>query len=395
MDKKEICFHVGTHNCAESNLFLRKFYEVMSHSMKVAWNFQSFREGKSIYVGTASFGEMWIEYQERGKIDKVRIRPEAEEYYAIVESALKEARDTCLNSFINYKVVLSVSSEEIRIRPQACGNISVSYDEERCRNLLTFNVKAFGDFDFRYVINQKANYIRHLLCIYTNAIFQVAIVGKSVEDYECADTGWQEYDYNWVDTSDIFVSETELLLSPDFYRILNFVLKDIQYERSLRLILNSAQQLFIANLMKRDAFSSGEYNIPGYVDLINTTLVSSLEPVANLDADEPETCKECGQLKYSIRKKVKDLCQKYLPDHLVKMISNDLYSDRSKFLHEGNPRTNEFYCGRCVPLLDPTSGRDIMQPACSIDLNMFEYVSYVIRKVIGEQQIDDCERKVK
>lgn len=59
--------------------------------------------------------------------------------------------------------------------------------------------------------------------------------------------------------------------------------------------------------MKRDAFSSGEYNIPGYVDLINTTLVSSLEPVANLDADEPETCKECGQLKYSIRKKVKDL----------------------------------------------------------------------------------------
>lgn len=71
-------------------------------------------------MGNASFGEMWIEYQERGKIDKVRIRPEAEEYYAIVESALKEARDTCLNSFINYKVVLSVSSEEIRIRPQAC-----------------------------------------------------------------------------------------------------------------------------------------------------------------------------------------------------------------------------------------------------------------------------------
>ena len=24
-----------------------------------------------------------------------------------------------------------------------------------------------------------------------------------------------------------------------------------------------------------------------------------------------------------------------------------------------------------------------------------EYVSYVIRKVIGEQQLDDCERKVK
>lgn len=109
------------------------------------------------------------------------------------------------------------------------------------------------------------------------------------------------------------------------------------------------------------------------------------------------SCGSCSEFRTPLRgeQQAKDLCQKYLPDHLVKMISNDLYSDRSKFLHEGNPRTNEFYCGRCVPLLDPTSGRDIMQPACSIDLNMFEYVSYVIRKVIGEQQLDDCERKVK
>lgn len=36
MDKKEICFLVSTRDCAESNLFLRKFYEVMSYSMNVA-----------------------------------------------------------------------------------------------------------------------------------------------------------------------------------------------------------------------------------------------------------------------------------------------------------------------------------------------------------------------
>lgn len=54
-------------------------------------------------------------------------------------------------------------------------------------------------------------------------------------------------------------------------------------------------------------------------------------------------------------------------------------------LGEGNAKTNEFYCGRCVPLLDSVNGREIMQPTCSINLNMFEYVSYIIRKVICEQ----------
>ena len=385
MNKKDICFNVATRDCTESNLFLRKFYELMSHHMKVAWSFQSFREEKNIYVGTANFGEMWLEYKERGKINNVIIHPDSEESYKIIVNTLNEAKTTYLNSFVNYKVVLGVKSGEIRIKPQSCDNISFSYDEERCMNLLTFNVKAFGDFDFSYVINQKANYIKHLLCIYTNTVFQVSLVEKSVDEYECEDAQLQEYDDEWVDMSDIFVSETELILSPNFYNILNIVLKDVQYERTLRLILNSAQQLFIANIMKRDTFNSGEYNIPGYVDLINTTLVSALEPIANLDAEQPETCKECGQLKYSIRKKVRDLCQKYLPDHLVKMISNDLYSDRSKFLHEGNAKTNEFYCGRCVPLLDPVNGREIMQPTCSINLNMFEYVSYIIRKVICEQ----------
>ena len=58
MDKKEICFHVGTHNCAESNLFLRKFYEVMSHSMKVAWNFQSSRRKKYLCGNRKLWGDV-------------------------------------------------------------------------------------------------------------------------------------------------------------------------------------------------------------------------------------------------------------------------------------------------------------------------------------------------
>lgn len=384
MNRKDICFNVGTHNCTESNLFLRKFYDLMSRNVKIGWEFIGFRENKKIFIGYSSFGEMWIDYKERGKINNIIISP-SEENYTLVEKVLHEAKNTYLSSLINYKVTFGVKKEDICFMHQAYNNISFSYDDVNKINLLTFNVKAFGSFDFKYVITQKINYVKHLLCTYTNMIFEVSFITASKGDYECSDIENKKYNNEWVDTSDILINNEELILSPDFYTILSHVLVELQYERELRLILNSMQQLYIANIMNRDTIRSAEYIIPGYVDLINTTLISSLEPISNIDADEPETCKACGQLKYSIRKKVKDLCQRYLPDSITKMIANELYADRSKFLHEGNPRTNEFYCGCCVPLLDPVDGKEIMQPGCHVDINMFEYVSYIIRKIIEQK----------
>lgn len=62
MDKKEICFHVGTHNCAESNLFLRKFYEVMSHSMEGRMEFPELSRRKKYLCGKR---KLW------GDVDRV------------------------------------------------------------------------------------------------------------------------------------------------------------------------------------------------------------------------------------------------------------------------------------------------------------------------------------
>ena len=61
--------------------------------------------------------------------------------------------------------------------------------------------------------------------------------------------------------------------------------------------------------------NGAEWNMPGYTDLINTLMISALEPLSNIYGVNPERCNECGNIRYSIRKKVRDLCNMYLPEY--------------------------------------------------------------------------------
>ena len=136
----------------------------------------------------------------------------------------------------------------------------------------------------------------------------------------------------------------------------------------------------ISNFFK----AGSEWNIPGYTDLINTLIISALEPLSNIFGVKSEKCSVCGSLKYSVRKKVRDLCNAYFPEQLAKEIYDKGYHNRSAFLHEGYPVTNEFYCGHCVPLINPVDGRSVLFPGAYIDLNLFEYVTFIFRKTTSD-----------
>ena len=91
-EKADIKFEVCLKDCEESNLFLRKFYDEISKYIKVAWNFQPHRKERVIYVGMATFGEMWIEYVQKGRISKVYIKTDSEESKKQIEEALACAK---------------------------------------------------------------------------------------------------------------------------------------------------------------------------------------------------------------------------------------------------------------------------------------------------------------
>lgn len=387
-ENADIKFDVCLNSSEDSNLFLRKFYEELFNYGKVGWNFQSYREGKVIHIGNTNWGEMWIEYKERGKISRIYFKTSSEESQKHVRVSLKYAKQY-YNEMKSYTITTVFDTNDIMFCDMSRNGIQISSTEKGDRKFtsIVFSVYAFGIYDLEYVKTQKVNYLKHLLCVYTNIIFNCVKVTYNEGIYNICDNEWQEPNQDWIDIEEEFVNieNNTISLGLDFFTIFRKILDTFEYNREMRLLLNASQEIFCSKKMINAVLKNGsDWNMPGYTDLINTLMISALEPLSSIYGVAPERCNECGNLKYSIRKKVRDLCNTYLPDYLAKEIYDRGYGERSAFLHEGNPITNEFYCGHCVPLINPVDGRSILLPVAHLNLNLFDYVTFIFRKITND-----------
>ncbi|MBT9778553.1 hypothetical protein GPL15_18805 [Clostridium sp. MCC353] len=383
---------VSVSSIKESNRFLRKFYNEISKEIKVAWHFQPFRTGNTIYVGMSSFGEMWLDYEIKGLIQNIYISTNNEKTHHIVAAALEEAVK-CHDDLTDYDIRVTFLCQDISFSGMCRKNIIVrpaSMDGKNNVTEVIFSVQAFGRFDLNYVATQKINYLRYLLCVYTNFQFELKNQYSIVKDMEYIENEWANYDPDWVD---YFFDETKNPVTgeliPDFFDLFRIVLDHDSYGKTIRLILNAAQEAYCGKLMLDDILREAKYNIPGYVDMANTMLISVLEPLSNIGTEKAETCPVCGNLKYKIRKKVEDLCSDYLNEFLTKEISNIGYGQRSSFLHEGYAKTNEFYSGRCIPLLNPDAPNEILGAAPVVNINLFDYVTYIFRHKVHDLLVEN------
>lgn len=385
-ENADIKFDVCSNNSEDSNLFLRKFYEELSKYDKVGWNFQPYREDKVIHIGETNCGEMWLAYKERGRISKIYFKTHSEEMQKHVEEALKCAKHNH-NNMKQYTVTVVFDTSDIMFCTMSRNGIQISSAEiaGRIFTSVIFTVYAFGEYDLEYIKTQKVNYLRHLLCAYTNIIFNCVKITCNEGTYATYDNDWKEPDHDWIDVEDEFVNNKTISLRSEFFAILKKIIDTFEYNREIRLLLNASQEIFCSKKMINNVLQNGDdWNMPGYTDLINTLIISALEPLSNIYGVKPERCNECGNLKYSIRKKVRDLCKTYLPEHIAKELYDRGYGERSAFLHEGNPVTNEFYCGHSVPLINPVDGRSILFPVAYLNLNVFDYVTFIFRKITSD-----------
>lgn len=391
----DIQIDVKTNNVKDSNLFLRKFYNEIDKDISIGWNYQPYREGTTIFVGSCNFGDMWISYKERGKINRVYIATSNDVNHSIVLNALNAAIDEH-HSLAKYHISLCFDTKDIFFGTMCRKEIEVMPKKQRNNNIITitFSVEAFGDFDMQYVVVQKINYLKHLLLAYTNISFETCGGCQSRKDYTYIENDWEPDDNQWIDCFfDERRARENVYLMQDFFDVFRTILDNDTYEKSMRLLLNSAQELFCAKLMICNIFKDGEYNIPGYVDIINTVLISALEPLSMIGKDKPQHCQLCGNIMYKISKSIQLLCEKYLGENVAKEISNIAYGHRSSFVHEGNPVTNEFYCGHCVPLINPNSGNEMLGAISSIDMNLFEFGTYIFRQVVHDLLVGDIPKR--
>lgn len=384
-ENADIKLDVCLNNSEESNLFLRAFYEELNKHGIIGWSFQSFRDGNVIYIGDTNYGEMWIEYKERGKISKVYFKTKSENSQDCVKTALNYAKEN-YNKLKIFTITTCFETSDIMFCDMRRNGIHIYPMEENGSKFVNiiFPVYAFGAFDLKYVVTQKINYLKHLLCAYTNTIFPCIRVTWYEGTNEAKDNCWKEPDDDWIDFDELFIDygNNIIALSSDFFGIFRIIIDTFEYKRDIRLLLNSSQEIYCSKMMIQTLLKNGgEWNIPGYTELINTLMISALEPLSNVYGVKPETCKACGNKKYSIRKKVRDLCSTYLPEHIAKDVYEKGYGQRSAFLHEGNPISNEFYCGQCIPLINPVDGRSILYPVAYLTPNLFDYVAFVFRKL--------------
>lgn len=385
-----ISVSVTSKSVQESNLILRKLFEELRENAPLGWQFMPERAGNDIFIGFCNYGQMYLHYKQKGKIDRITFLTSDKRDIPIIENAIKKANDDH-NTFIDYSLKAAFTVDTIVFREMAKYQIYAVGEEGRdsCNHLnVTFGVKAFGDNDVQYIASQKMNYLRLLLSVYTNCVFEKPKLTISRGKQDIPDINWSNYDEDWIDCFYEYSGINEAVLLPDFFALFHHVIELDYYDKNFRLLLNAAQDYFCALLMKERLVENGNDGIPGIVDAINTMLISTLEPLSNINREAPPTCPECGNTVYKISAHVRSLCEKYLGEHIAKDIVTRGYKNRSSFLHEGKARTNEFFCGKCVPQLDLNSLNELVWPVPLLEMNYFDYTSYVFRRVSHDLLMD-------
>lgn len=370
--------YIGTKSLEDSNLFLRKLWCELNNIDTLGWQYDPYKipGTRVIHIGYSTFGEIKFDYKIKGCIKNIYIdskNKETEVKEAIIKSK-SNFRDLKL-----YNIKLKLEPNDILLAPDEYSTIQIQIHENT--NYLYIPIYAFSELDIKFVVNQKIKPLLYIISEYTNLIYKTYHYSwEKDKDHRKYETKNKAYDYNWVDTHDFPTYKEQVLLPTECLRLLNHVATNSEYSREIKLLLNSSNMFYSSLNMLNIAINKPSY-INTQVDIVNTIIMSTLEPLAILFADEEITvCEKCGQPKHKISKKIKKLTAHYLESHTAKDIVNRIYKNRSKFLHEGIVTTDFEFIGKVYPQI--STRKDMMVNYGSHEFNLFDYSSYIFRRVV-------------
>lgn len=107
--------------------------------------------------------------------------------------------------------------------------------------------------------------------------------------------------------------------------------------------------------------------------------MSALEIITTHDI-EPTKCPDCGQLKFSIAKRVMNLAISYNPEmkDRMKRWVTDYYDIRSKYVHTGKRMSRNNYMVVSTPLMSVSHKRGVIMQHSIVDPSLKEDVRNMI-----------------
>lgn len=379
MTDGDFIFGVGLKSNKETNDFLRCLWSRLAATFgKLAWQYSPYRIGNTIIVGIACIGDntylkIRLTYKQRGCVASIDFAPDGTFNHDTLYSQLKKCVKEALNpdKYIRSVLYKGKLDKSISFQKKSRKNFVIEgdsltlkvlgYDEEDCATMFKaqlLQVCNFLTFDtLRYItlsnthtgeIRQKHNFIMSLIDSQTgevvvekekNKMYQNLVVSERMADY-----------------------------------IDSYLERPYGYEEHYT-NFDKSVQLF-AQGVRNEELSGMVTGLPEpYAEQAIVAYMSALE-IITLGDKEPETCKCCGQMRYSIARRVTDLANAAIKGwgEFVK----GYYGDRSKYVHTGMLLSSNSYNGRSVPLMSKSSKTGMIVQVGRVGDSLRDMVKYCI-----------------
>jgi len=367
-----LVFPINATSVQESNIFLRKLWSELNVVKPMGWNMYPNKTGTMVTIGTSTLGEISFDYERRGCIKNLYI--DNDEETEAISAAVYRAKAGKLKPY-------SLSFELQNNRGVSFADASFYGCRVFARNGKTYlqlNFEAYSTWDIEMFLPNKYGPILSVLYEYTQVLFNIVKIELAVGALQTENTKFREYNYKWIDFDECPCSEDNAVLLPkECFRLLSYIMDDKSYNEDAELLLNASRVLMTTKSMLEeieDPHSSGK------ADVINSMACSSFEPLALILDKSNKQCEKCGNLVFSVTKKIKKMCTRYFGEHFAKYVCDTIYKKRSVFLHMGQQESPQRSSSVFCPQISVESGM-VMMPHGMVRDAVFDYSSYLFRNI--------------
>lgn len=412
-------FHVGIYEQEKANQFLRRLWaEFRKDFGKCAWQYTPHKIGKAnlIFLGMMDIGisegalQVEISYEKKGTIKNIsfdfisqkpsnhRIREINEQIKVIIETSKTKLNQISECFFETGVVSLFQALGYYR------GEAFITHLSQGNKFNLSISTLGYDEIDAQTECKSKILKFLDLLSVETNSCFWMDnLVKKAGEEVDEEEVFVK--DLEWIDDYPLICEA--LRLSEAGKKFIELIAQD-KLNKDQELFLSACNHFHtarkydaqVSDLLKHrsmEEVESGVYQITfeerdkqlsiaakmgaTHMEIASVLYISALEVASSIGIEEPKNCPECDQKVYSIGRRVVDMVEKYLNTHLAKEFKR-YYGKRSKYLHAGKLILNYSYIGTTIPQLDPSDSTGCRVHSGIPLLNLREYTSFCLRKVL-------------
>lgn len=367
-----LVFPINAASVQESNIFLRKLWSELNQVKPMGWNMFPHRVENMVTIGISTLGKISFDYTHKGCIRNLYI-DNTQDSEAISEAVQRAKTNRMKPCSVSFELE---NSKNISITGVELGGCKIFSSKEKVYLHLQF--EAYSAWDAKMYLPNKYASILSILYEYTQVLFNIVSIQFAEKRLVTSDTEPREYNYQWIDFDECPQSEDESVILPhECLQLMSYIMDDSSYDENIELLLNSSVMLMTTKSLLQEIdypYSSVK------ADIINSMACSSLEPLSQILDKSNDRCNKCGNMVFSINKKIKKMCELYFGEQFAKYVCGEIYGNRSAFLHTGVPesrqRSSDFYC----PQIKAESGI-IMMPHGMVRDNLFDYSSYLFRNI--------------